>query len=75
MTILAIYNDAERRLEMINDENILDEYETELAYKGYTVFEFGSMQKVFDANANKVLGIGKYTIKELMDFANKNNLL
>lgn len=75
MTILAIYNDTERRLEMINDENIMDEYGTELAYEGYSTSEFSSMQKVFDANANKVPGIGKYTIKELIDFATKNNLL
>lgn len=75
MTILAIYNDTERKLEIINNENILDEYETELSCKGYTVFEFSSMQKIFDANANKVLGMGEYKLNDLINFARKNNLL
>ena len=75
MTILAIYNDTERRLEIIDNENILDEYETELSYKGYAVFEFSNMQKIFDANATKTLGMGEYKLNDLINFARENNLL
>lgn len=66
--ILAIYNENERRLELVNDENVLDEYETELAHERYTVYEFSNMQKVFDAKVNKTVGMERYTINELMSF-------
>lgn len=75
MMILAIYNDNERRLEVVSDENMLDEYESELDCMGYAVYEFTSMQKIFDANANKTCGMERYTIYELMDFAKENSLI
>lgn len=75
MIILAIYNDTEKRLEIIDDENILDDYEAQLSCKGYLVYEFSNMQKIFDANANKICGMERYTICELMDFAKENSLI
>ena len=43
--------------------------------KDMQFFEFSNMQKIFDANANKALGMGEYKLNDLINFARENNLL
>lgn len=67
MTILAIIRDKGHWLENVSEERA-EEREYILSSEGATVFEYSSIQKLYEDAYNNICDLGCFTLKEIADF-------
>lgn len=67
MTILAVIKGRNHWLETVS-EGMEEEREYIFGSEGATVFEYSSIQKLYDDVYNNICDLGCFTLKEIADF-------